>query len=163
VPSPREPALAFSPQRHSAFREAATRKIYSAKISFFDLNLFTTHDKSESQNNLLPKLEVLEVDNISWFTDEDILRLLTNRMAAASRGDVSPLRGLKLHMSRQMQRDIREEAFARAKAAGFEVRLELDYLVNHPPYNGRLLPPFSFPAWISPDEIWPPVFDFLDG
>ena len=130
---------------------------------FFDLNLLTIHDKSESQNNLLPKLEILEVNGIRRFTDEDILRILTNRMAAASRGDVSPLRRLKLHMSRQMQRDIREEAFARAKAAGFEVRLELDYLANHPPYNGQLIPPLSFPAWISPDEIWPPVFDFLDG
>jgi hypothetical protein len=130
---------------------------------FFDLNLFAIQDKSESQNNLLPKLEVLEVNGIRQFTDEGILWLLTNRMAAAWRGDVSPLRRLKLQISRQMQRDIREEAFARAKAAGFEVQLELDYPPTHPPYRGRLSPSFSFPAWNSPDEIWPPVFDFLDG
>ena len=130
---------------------------------FFDLSLLTVHDKRESQNNLLPKLEVLEVNDIHQFTDEGVLWLLTNRMAAAWRGDVSPLRRLKLRFSRQMQRDIREEAFARAKAAGFEVRLELDYPPNRRPYKGRLSPSFSFPALNSPDEIWPPVFDFLDG
>jgi len=74
--------------------------------------------------------------------------------------------GMKLQISRQMQKDIREEAFARAQAAGFEVRLELHYPQKYSssPDKRRLLPFFPFPAVRdSPDEIWPPVFDFVDG
>ena len=51
------------------------------------------------------------------FTDEGILRLLENRIDAARRGDVSPLRRLKLQISRHRQRDIRKEAHELAKSA----------------------------------------------
>jgi len=72
----------------------------------FHLNLLAIHNESESQNNLLPKLEVLEVNHFRQFPDEGILWLLTN-LAAARRGDVSPLRHLKLLFSREMQKDIK--------------------------------------------------------
>ena len=100
---------------------------------------------SESRDVLLPKLEVLEMDGIRQFTDEGILDLLTSRLDAARRGDVSPLRRLKLHFARHRQRNVVEEASERAKSAGFELSLDLDYPPDCLPYNGRLSPSFAIP------------------
>ena len=126
---------------------------------FFNLDLFIVHDSpcpSESRDILLPKLEVLEMNDVYQFTDEDVLRLLTTRMDAARRGDVSPLRRLKLHFARHRQRDIREEVSERAKSAGYELSLELDYPPDDLRYNERLSPYFLDP---SIEEAWPPAID----
>jgi hypothetical protein len=128
---------------------------------FFNLDLLTVHDNpcpSESRDLLLPKLEFLEMNDVCQFTDEDVLRLLTSRMDAAQRGDVdvSPLRRLKLHFARHRQRDIREEAFERAKSAGYGLSLELDYPPDGLQYDERLSPYFSIPSF---GEAWPPVID----
>ena len=125
----------------------------------FDFNLLII--QGNSSQNVLPKLEFLEANGIRGFTDEDILRLLTNRIDAALRGVVSPLRHLKLQMLRQRQRDIREEAFELARSAGFELKLELIYPPESPPYRGRLSPSFSYPLMVSLQEAWPPTLDFL--
>ena len=123
----------------------------------FDLHLLTVHNNSGTREILLPKLEVLEVDDIRQFSDEEILDLLTSRLDAARRGDVSPLRRLKLRFTRHRQRDITEEASERAKCAGYELNLELDYPLDGLPYNGRLSPSFAIPIRSSIDEAWPPV------
>jgi len=125
---------------------------------FFDLHLLTIHINSGSRDILLPKLEVLEVDDIRQFKDEDILHLLTSRMDAARRGDVSPLRRLKLQFTRRRQRDIREEASELAKSSGYELSLQLDYRPDGLPYNGRLSPSYgTLPISFGLREPWPPV------
>jgi hypothetical protein len=134
----------------------------------FDLNLLRIHDNSsppdKSQDIILPKLEFLEVNDIRKFTDENILCLLTNRIDAARRGDVSPLRRLKLQISRHRQRDIEKEAVELAKSAGFELKLELNYPPDAPLYNGRLSPSFAFPVVNPLEEAWPPyTLDFIHG
>jgi len=123
----------------------------------FDLHLLTVHNNPGSREILLPQLEVLEVDDIRQFSDEEILHLLTSRLDAARRGDVSPLRCLKLQFARHRQRDITEEASERAKYAGYGLSLELDYPPDGLPYNGRLSPSFAIPIRGSLDEPWPPV------
>ncbi|KIM43023.1 hypothetical protein M413DRAFT_394032, partial [Hebeloma cylindrosporum] len=123
----------------------------------FDLHLLTVHIDSGSRAILLPKLEVLEVDDIRQFTDEDLLSLLTSRMDAARRGYVSPLRHLKLQFARQRQRDIREEACQRAQSSGFELNLELDYAPDSLLFNGWLAPSYGIPSRRCLGEIWPPV------
>ena len=122
---------------------------------FFNLDLLTIPDNScpsASQDILLPKLEVLEMNGIFQFTDEGILRLLTSRLDAARRGGISPLRRLKLQFARHRQRDIREEASELAKSAGFGLSLKLDYPPDGLPYNGRLSPSLDLA-----EEAWPPV------
>ncbi|KIM43024.1 hypothetical protein M413DRAFT_26231 [Hebeloma cylindrosporum] len=134
--------------------------IEDRSLDSFNLDLLTIPNNSSpsvSQDILLPKLEVLEMNYISQFTDERILHLLTTRLDAAQRGEVAPLRRLKLHFARQMQRDIKEEAFERAKSAGFELSLELTYPADAPPYNGQLSPSFGLPICNSLEEVWPPV------
>jgi len=125
----------------------------------FDLHLLTIHNNGAPQDILLPKLQVLEMNDIRLFTDEDILQLLTSRLDAARRGDVAPLRRLKLQFARHRQRDIRDEAYERAKSAGFELSLELDYPPDGLPYNGRFSPSFAIPIRGFYDEAWPPVIN----
>jgi hypothetical protein len=52
-----------------------------------------------------------------------------------------------------------EEAFERAKSAGFELSIELDYPPDGLPYNGRLAPSFAIPIRNSVEEEWPPVIN----
>lgn len=97
------------------------------------------------------------MDDIREFTDDNILHLLTSRLDAAGRGDVSPLRRLKLQFARQRQRDIREEASERAKSAGLELSLDLDYPPDGLPYNRRLSPSFAI---LIHEEEWPAVVNW---
>jgi len=127
---------------------------------FFDLHLLTIHKNVGRQDVLLPKLEVLEVDYICQFTDEDVLHLLTSRLDAARHGDVVPLRRLKLQFARHRQRDITKEGYERAKSAGYELSLELDYPPDGLRYAGRLSPSFAIPIRRSFDEAWPPVLNW---
>ena len=92
------------------------------------------------------------MNGICQFTDEGILRLLRSRLDAARRGDIPPLRRLKLQFARHRQQDIIEEASELAKSAGFELSLELDYPPDELRYNGRLSPSPN-----SAEEAWPPV------
>jgi hypothetical protein len=128
----------------------------------FDLDLLTIPDNScpfASQDILLPKLEILEMNGIRQFTDDGILRLLASRLDAARRGDISPLRHLKLQFARHRQRDIIEEASELAKSAGFELSLKLDYPPDGLSYGGRLSSSFEIPISNSDEEAWPPVIN----
>jgi hypothetical protein len=71
--------------------------------------------------------------------------VLTSRIDAARRGDISPLRCVRMQISRRRQRDIRKEVLGLAKSAGFEMKLELRYTRDGPPYRGRLSPSFFLP------------------
>ena len=128
----------------------------------FDLDFLTIPDNSclsTSRDVLLPKLEVLEMNGIRQFTDEGILCLLSSRLDAARRGDISPLRRLKLQFVRHRQRDIIEEASELAKSAGFKLSLELDYRPDGLSYGGRLSSSFEIPIRNSDEEAWPPVIN----
>ena len=90
---------------------------------YLDFNVFAVNAGYE--DILVPKLEVLEMYNVHQPTDETLLRVLISRVDAAKRGDVSPLRHVKLQISRRRQKDIREAVLEQVKSAGFEMKLEL--------------------------------------
>jgi len=125
----------------------------------FDFNIFAV--KSGCEDILLPKLEVLEMYDVQELTDETLLRVLISRVDAAQRGDVSPLRRVKMQISRQRQEDIREAVLERAKFAGTEMTLELQYESDRLPYKDRLSPSFSLSSfdYDSLPKIWPPVWE----
>ena len=102
---------------------------------YLDFNIFAIGTGCE--DILVPKLEVLQMYDLQELTDETIFRVLISRVDAAQRGDVSPLRHVKMQISRQKQKDIREAVLEQAKSAGFEMKLELHYAPDGPPYKGR--------------------------
>jgi len=131
-----------SPDRFSAFHVRDEGDMRSD--DYLDLNIFAIN--TECEDILVPKLEVLEVYDLHQFTDETLLRILVSRIDAAQRGDVFPLRCVRMQISRQRQKDIREEVFGHAKSAGFEMKLELRYAPDRLPYRGRLSPSFLLPT-----------------
>ncbi|KAF8961805.1 hypothetical protein BDZ97DRAFT_1827250 [Flammula alnicola] len=115
---------------------------------FFDLNLLTIGKKSSllsSGEILLPNLEVLEAHQISTFTDENLLEMISSRIDASTRGEASVLSYIKIQFDRPKQMDIMGELFGRAKAAGISMKLELQYsLTAKPgPASGRLSASFG--------------------
>jgi hypothetical protein len=126
---------------------------------YLDFNIFAVNTGCE--DILVPKLEVLEMYDVQQLTDETLFRVLLSRIDAAQRGDVSPLRRVKLQISRRRQKDIREAVLERAKSAGFKMKLELEYAPDGPPYKGRLSPSFSLPStdFNSLPKIWPPDWE----
>ena len=124
-----------------------------------DFNIFAV--ESECEDILLPKLEVLEMYDVQELTDETLLRVLISRVDAAQRGDVSPLRHVKMQISRPRQEDIQEAVLERAKFAGIEMKLELQYASDRSPYKERLSPSFSLSSFNfdSLPKIWPPVWE----
>ena len=126
---------------------------------YLDFNIFAIGTGCE--DILVPKLEVLQMHDLQGLTDETIFRVLISRVDAAQRGDVSPLRHVKMQISRQRQKDIREAVLEQAKSAGFEMKLELHYAPDGSPYKGRLSPSFSLPPadFSSLPKIWPPDWE----
>ncbi|KAF8961817.1 hypothetical protein BDZ97DRAFT_1827286 [Flammula alnicola] len=79
---------------------------------FLDLNLLTIGKKSSllsSGEILLPNLEILEAHQISTFTDENLLDLISSRIDASTRGEASVLSYIKIQFNRPKQMDIMGE------------------------------------------------------
>ena len=114
----------------------------------FDLKVLSIDSEAVA---LLPRLESLEAYNLSSLTDEDLLNVITSRIKAFRRGETAALNSIKISFRRQRQKDISEEVSRLAKAAGIEVKLDLDY----PPQGSRFFDPLS-PSFgfISRDDIW---------
>ena len=114
----------------------------------FDLKVLSIDSEAVA---LLPRLESLEAYNLSSLTDEDLLNVITSRIKAFRRGETAALNSIKISFRRQRQKDISEEVSILAKAAGIEVKLDLDY----PPQGSRFFDPLS-PSFgfISRDDIW---------
>ncbi|KAF8961821.1 hypothetical protein BDZ97DRAFT_1827307 [Flammula alnicola] len=120
------------------------------KKDFVDLNLLTIGKESSllsSKKILLPNLEVLEAWQLSAFTDENLLEMISSRIDASSRGEASMLRYIRLQFDRPKQMDIVDELAKRAKAAGVNMKLELQYSLLTKPFGfGRLSPSFGLPV-----------------
>ncbi|KIM47159.1 hypothetical protein M413DRAFT_7746 [Hebeloma cylindrosporum] len=107
-----------------------------------DFSVFAINTTGGCKDILVPKLEVLEMYNVQRLTDETILRVLLSRIDAAQMGVVSPLRHVKIDIWRRRQKDIHEAVLEHAKSAGFEMKLELNYLPYRRVYHDRFSPSF---------------------
>jgi len=110
---------------------------------------------------LFPNLEVLEVDHPCDHHDDELLQLFTSRIDAATRGDVSPLKWVKLHLSRREKKDIAEKVSAYARSVGIEMKFEVlyppDLTVTLVPSKLHYIRHLS-PSFLLPDPPFLPSF-----
>lgn len=125
---------------------------------YLDFILFATNAGCE--DILVPKLEVLKMYDMQQLIDETLLHVLISRVDAVQMGDVSPHRHVKLQIPRRKQKDIRKAVLERAKSAGFEMKVELQYAPDGP-HKGRLCPSFLLTStnFNSLPKIWPPDWE----
>lgn len=104
-------------------------------VNQFNLRSLVVTDDLPSTAYMLPNLEILEAYGISYFSDDDALKLIKSRISASKAGHISGLKTVKLHFNRPMERDIKQEIHQYAHEVGVSpVKLELVYLkVNKRP------------------------------
>ena len=121
------------------------------EIKFIDLSILKVEYPTSELGVLLPNLEVLEVNQICDIHDDELLQLFMSRVDASTRGDASPLKRVKLHLSRREQNDIVEKVLAYARSAGIEMKFEVSYppVPPEPCYIRHLSPSFLLPKPLS--------------
>ena len=123
------------------------------EFKFTNLNILKVEYTSDALARVLfPNLEVLEVDHPCDHHDDELLQLFTSRIGAATRGDVSPLKRVKLHLSRREKKDVAEKVLAYARSVGIDMKFEVLYppdlpvtLPSKPHYIRHLSPSFLLP------------------
>jgi len=121
-----------------------------------DLNILSNSGPTFSgldtaEENLIPKLEILEAYDICSFADEGVLRLIASRTGPSRRTGVAQLKRVRIHFTRQKQLDITGEVSQLAQAAGIDLRLDLFYPPVGPEQNDRLSASYGL---TMDDRMW---------
>jgi hypothetical protein len=104
-----------------------------------------------AEEDLIPKLEILEAYDMCTFADEQLLRLIASRTGPSRKAGVAQLKRVTVHFLRQRQLDITGEVFQLAQAAGVDLHLDLSYAPASPKQLDRLSALYGLTHY---DQTW---------